>query len=181
MRAIPTPASPDPAVYPLTLYFDGACPVCSGEMHNLMLRNTAGLLRFVDISEPGFSAFPPGTGMPALMALMHGVRADGRLAIGAEAIRLAYRGAHLGWVARLMDLPGLRTLCDRAYPAVARHRYRIPRPIVRLVFETGLRRAAERRAGRSACRDDACECHPHPHPPHPHPHHVRRDGSGEAS
>lgn len=141
-----------------------------------MLRNTAGLLRFVDISEPGFTAFPPGTDMRALMDLMHGMRADGRLAIGAEAIRLAYRGAHLGWIARIMDLPVLRTLCDRAYPTVARHRYRIPRPIVRLVFETGLRRAAERRAGRFACRDEACEFHPHPHP-----HHVRRDGSGDAS
>ena len=179
MRASPTPlAGPghDPSVYPLTLYFDGACPVCSGEMHNLMLRNTAGQLRFVDISEPGFAAFPAGTDMRALMDLMHGVRADGRLAIGAEAIRLAYRGAQLGWIARIMDLPVLRTLCDRAYPVVARNRYRIPRPIVRLVFDTGLRRAAQRRAGRSACRDGACDFQPHPHP---HP--VRRDNTGDAS
>ncbi len=134
-----------------------------------MLRNTAGLLRFVDISEPGFSAFPPGTDMPALMDLMHGLRADGqaRDRCRGDPARLPRRAA--GWIARIMDLPVLRTVCDRAYPVVARNRYRIPRPIVRMVFETGLRRAAERRAGRAACRDDACEYHPHPHP-----HHVRR-------
>lgn len=152
----PEGPNPDPAVYPLTLYYDAACPICNGEMRNLMLRNTTGLLRFVDISSPGFSAFPAGTDMQALMALMHARRADGRLAIGAEAIRLAYRGAQLGWLARVMALPLLRTVCDRAYPIVARNRYRIPRPIARLVFETALRRAAERRAGASPCRDSVC-------------------------
>ncbi|MDH0867707.1 DUF393 domain-containing protein [Mitsuaria sp. GD03876] len=158
MRAVhPEGPSPDPAVYPLTLYFDGACPICHGEMHNLMLRNEAGLLRFVDISTPGFSEVPPGTDLRALMDLMHARRADGRLAIGAEAIRLAYRGARLDGLARVMDLPLLRTFCDRAYPVLARNRYRIPRPVVRLVFETALRRAAERRAGRSPCRDGACD------------------------
>ncbi len=149
-------ARPDPAIYPLTLYYDGACPVCNGEMRNLMLRNTAGLLRFVDISAPGFRSFPGGTDMAALMALMHAKRADGQLAIGAEAIRLAYRGAQLGWLARVMALPVLRQACDRIYPVFARHRYRIPRPVARLVFETALRRAAERRAGASPCRDSVC-------------------------
>jgi predicted DCC family thiol-disulfide oxidoreductase YuxK len=149
-------ARPDPAIYPLTLYYDGACPVCNGEMRNLMLRNTAGLLRFVDISAPDFCAFPGGTDMDALMGLMHAKRADGRLAIGAEALRLAYRGAQLGWLARVMELPVLRQLCDQTYPVFARNRYRIPRPVARLLFETALRRAAERRAGASPCRDSVC-------------------------
>ena len=36
-----------------TVYYDGACPLCSGEMQLLMRRNTAGLLAFVDIAAPG--------------------------------------------------------------------------------------------------------------------------------
>ena len=38
--------------FPLTLLYDGACPVCNLEMDNLKARNTAGLLKFVDISVP---------------------------------------------------------------------------------------------------------------------------------
>lgn len=33
-----------PAIYPLTLYYDGACPMCRAEMHNLMLRNSRNFL-----------------------------------------------------------------------------------------------------------------------------------------
>ncbi|MBB3281822.1 thiol-disulfide oxidoreductase DCC family protein [Mitsuaria sp. BK037] len=146
----------DPGAYPLTLYFDGACPICNGEMRNLMLRNTAGLLRFVDISAPGFAAFPAGTDMPALMGTLHGVRADGRLSTGSEVLRLAYRGVQLDGLVRFTELPGLRWLFDHAYPLVARHRYLVPKPLARLVLETALRRAAERRAGASACHAGAC-------------------------
>lgn len=43
-----------PANYPLTLLFDGACPVCMLEMDNLKARNQDGLLVFVDIANPQF-------------------------------------------------------------------------------------------------------------------------------
>lgn len=149
-------ATADPAIYPLTLYYDASCPMCNGEMQNLMLRNTDDLLRFVDASAPSFSAFPPGTDRAALMALMHAQRADGQVVHGIEALRLAYQAAGLGWVARVMDAPLIRPLGDWLYPIVARNRYRVPRPISRL-FETTLRRAAERRGGASPCRDGACD------------------------
>jgi predicted DCC family thiol-disulfide oxidoreductase YuxK len=40
--------------YPLTLFYDADCPVCSLEMDHLRARNDAGKLRFVDIAVPGF-------------------------------------------------------------------------------------------------------------------------------
>ena len=40
------------ATYPVTLYYDSACPLCDTEMHNLMLRNQAGQLRFEDVQAP---------------------------------------------------------------------------------------------------------------------------------
>ncbi|WP_343629807.1 DUF393 domain-containing protein [Roseateles sp.] len=145
------------AIYPLTIYFDGACPICMAEMRNLMLRNVDQLLRFEDIAAPGFSELPPGTTMPDLLALLHVRRADGQVVKGAPALRLVYDGARLRGLARLMGAPGLRGFCDWAYPILARNRYRIPRPLVRLIVEGGLRRAAERRAGASACQDGLCE------------------------
>ncbi|MET0519879.1 MAG: DCC1-like thiol-disulfide oxidoreductase family protein, partial [Burkholderiaceae bacterium] len=64
-------------IYPLTLYYESACPLCDAEMRNLRLRNHAGLLNFVDISAHGFRDFPPGTDMAALLGLIHAQRADG--------------------------------------------------------------------------------------------------------
>jgi predicted DCC family thiol-disulfide oxidoreductase YuxK len=172
---VPTGLSADPAIYPLTVFFDGGCPICSAEMHNLGLRNTAGLLRFVDIAQPGTAPIPAGPTSPdhgAMMTLMHVQRADGAWVNGAAALRLVYAGAQLRGVARLMNAPVLRQVCDWAYPLIARHRYLIPRPLVRVLFETRLRRAAERRAGAVACSDGQCAWpdaaptsqHPHPHP-----------------
>lgn len=145
------------AIYPLTIYFDGACPICMAETRNLMLRNVDQLLRFEDIAALGFSALPPGTTMPDLLALLHVRRADGQVVKGVPALRLVYDGARLRGLARLMGAPGLREFCDWAYPIFARNRYRIPRPLVRLIVEGSMRRAAERRAGASACRDGQCE------------------------
>ena len=148
-------------VYPLTVFYDGQCPICLAEMTNLMLRNTAGLMRFEDVSRPGFSSFPPGADMPALMALLHVQCADGRVVKGAEALRLVYAGARLRGLAWLMSAPGLRQLADWSYPILARNRYRIPKSVARLLFETSLRRAAERRAGASACHSGQCELPAH--------------------
>ena len=153
------------AIYPLTVYFDGSCPLCAAEMRNLMLRNVDQLLRFENIAAPGFDALPPGATMAEMMDLMHVKRADGRVVKGAAALRLVYDGARLRGLARLMGAPGLRGLCDWAYPILARNRYRIPRPLVSLIVEGSLRRAAERRAGASACQDGACEMPARHEPP----------------
>lgn len=52
----------------LTVYYDAACPICNGEMHNLMLRDVARQVRFVDASAPGFER-PDGVGQADLMNL----------------------------------------------------------------------------------------------------------------
>ena len=44
--------------YPLTLLYDGTCPVCVLEMDNLKARNAEGQLRFINIATPEFDAKP---------------------------------------------------------------------------------------------------------------------------
>jgi predicted DCC family thiol-disulfide oxidoreductase YuxK len=145
------------SVYPLTLYYDGACPMCRAEMHNLMLRNTRELLAFVDIAVPGFSGQPPGVSQQALMTLMHARRADGTLVVGVDVFRLAYEAAGLPWVTRLVSLPVIGPLTERLYPWVARFRNHIPRPLVVWLFERAARRAAAQAAARGPCAPDgAC-------------------------
>ena len=143
------------AIYPLTLYYESACPLCNAEMTNLKLRNTAGLLRFVDVSAPGFDACPPGTTLEDLMALMHGLTADGRVLKGVEVFRLAYSAVGIPQVAALTSLPGIAPLSERVYAVIARNRHRLPRRLITALFERALRRAAEQ-AATQRCDGGTC-------------------------
>lgn len=145
------------ALYPLTLYYESACALCNGEMTNLMLRDTEGKLRFVDVSAPGFDSPPPGTSTADLLELIHAQTADGRVLRGVEVFRHAYRAVGLDWLVAPTNWPLLGPLADRLYPVLARNRHRIPRVVSHLLFETATRRAAERAALRRCRPGSACE------------------------
>jgi predicted DCC family thiol-disulfide oxidoreductase YuxK len=148
-------AQRQPVIYPLTIYYESACPLCHAEMQNLMLRNTGGLLRFADVSAPDFSDIPAGTAMADLLGLVHARTADGRVLRGVGVFQLAYQAVGLGWVSSAMRLPVLGRMIEAAYPVLARHRHRIPRRLVSLLFEGALRRAAKR-AARAHCGTTSC-------------------------
>ncbi len=145
------------STYPLTIYYDASCHLCNGEMSNLMLRNTAGLLRFVDASAADFVSPIPGAAQAELMSMIHAVQADGQVVRGVAVFRLAYGAVGLGWLTAPTAWPVLRQLADRAYPWLVRNRYRIPRPLVALLFEGPTRRAAERAAQRAHCNEQTCQ------------------------
>jgi predicted DCC family thiol-disulfide oxidoreductase YuxK len=148
-------AQRQPATYPLTLYYESACPLCNAEMTNLMLRNTEGHLRFADVSAPEFNDVPVGTTMQDLLALIHARTADGRVIKGVEVFRLAYQAVGLKGISSAIRLPVLGRLAEWAYPLLARNRHRIPRRLVGLLFEGAARRAAER-AARARCDSGTC-------------------------
>lgn len=142
------------SLYPLTLYYDGACPVCLAEMRNLMLRNQrAQRLRFVDIAAPGFEE-PAGVTRDELAGLLHAQAPDGSWLRGVNTFVAMYEAVGLSWVARSLSSPGLQPLADRLYPWVARRRYLFPRWLAHLVFETAMRRAAQKAV--PACSGGVC-------------------------
>jgi len=141
---------------PLTLYYESACALCNGEMTNLMLRDTEGKLRFIDVSAAGFDSPPPGTTTADLLELIHAQTADGRVLSGVEVFRLAYHAVGLDWLVAPTTWPLLDRLADRLYPVLARNRHRIPRVVSHLLFETATRRAAERAAQRRCTPGDTC-------------------------
>ena len=145
-----------PGLYPLTLYYESACALCNGEMTNLMLRNTEGKLRFVDVSAPDFDNPPPGTTLEDLLELIHAQTADGRVLRGVEVFLHAYRAVGLGWVVEPTRWPVLGGLADRLYPVLARNRHKVPRVVSRLLFETATRRAAERAAQQRCTPGGTC-------------------------
>ena len=146
--------------YPLTLFFDSACPMCGAEMHALGARDALARLRFADVHAEGFVP-PEGTTMATLMEAIHGRTADGRLVAGVEALRLAYAAVGLGWIAAPTAWPLLRGASERAYRWVARHRYALPRWLGLAAglrpSEAATRRAAEAAAQRARCTDSTCQ------------------------
>lgn len=147
----------DAASYPLTLLYDGNCPVCLLEMDHLRERDAAGRLNLIDFSLPGFDPAPWGSTLEAMNAEIHGYRADGSEVRGLAALRLAYDAVGLGWVLRPTGVGPLRPLFDLGYLAFARHRRRISRvaaPLIGIVRARRARRTLERMA---RCRDGSCD------------------------
>ncbi len=147
-------------LYPLTLLYDAACPVCSLEMDNLRARDAGGRLVFVDISAPGFDAGRFGFAHAAVDAQLHAIRADGTVAIGVEALRLAYGAVGLGWLLRPTGWGPLRPAFDLGYRAFARHRRRISRAAAPLIDAIRAARARRMAAAMHACRGGACAVRP---------------------
>src|SRR6266700_6340460 len=93
------------ADYPLTLFYDAACPVCALEMDHLRERDRHGRLIFIDIGAPGFDAAAHGTTLAAMNAQIHAKRPDGSMLIGVEVLRLAYDAVGLGWLLQASSWP----------------------------------------------------------------------------
>ncbi|MCE4553239.1 thiol-disulfide oxidoreductase DCC family protein [Roseateles cellulosilyticus] len=110
-----------------TVYYDGACPLCRSEMGLLMRRNDAGLLHFIDISEPDFDAAALGVTMAALMARLHVRQPDGRWLIGVPAVQAAYAATGHRRIAAALSQPVIAWLAVPTYEWLAAHRYRLPR------------------------------------------------------
>jgi predicted DCC family thiol-disulfide oxidoreductase YuxK len=145
--------------FPLTLLYDGACPVCNLEMDNLKARNTAGLLQFVDISTPLFDPTPYGTTLDAMNALIHAARPDGSLVIGVEVFRLAYGAVGLGHLAAPTGWPLLKPAFDAAYKVFARNRYGVSTALGPLLIRIAALRANRRS---QACAEGTCKAPHHP-------------------
>lgn len=132
----------------LTVYFDGACRLCRGEMALLMQRNAAGRLAFVDIAAPGFDPAPLGVRLDAMLSLIHARRSDGRWLIGVPALQAIYEATGFDRLAGWLRRPGVARLAARAYPWIVRHRHHLPRPLIERFFQLQLR----------SCRaDGTCE------------------------
>jgi predicted DCC family thiol-disulfide oxidoreductase YuxK len=144
------------ANYPLTLFYDAACPVCALEMDHLRERDAAGKLVFVDIGAPGFDPAPYGATLKQMDAQIHALRPDGSMVRGVEALRLAYSAAGLGWVLRPTGWAPLKPLFDAGYRVFARHRRTISRAAAPLIAGVRAARASRTAARMQRCKNGAC-------------------------
>ena len=110
--------------YPLTIYYDASCPLCSAEMHTIKETDFDNKLILVDCSADSFNepAFCP-TNKATMMERIHAVVAAGVWLKGVDVFAVAYSAAgfnKLGafWGSRLM-----RPILSRAYPLIADNRH----------------------------------------------------------
>ena len=100
---------------PLTVLYDGACPLCRREIgiYSGLEPNTP--VCFADVSDAALQ-LPPGTTRAQLLARFHVRSRDGELLSGAQAF-LALWAALPGWrwLALIGRVPGVTWAMERAY------------------------------------------------------------------
>ncbi len=115
------------ATDPLTVLYDGACPLCQREiahLQGLARRSPDSALCFVDVSETSNPL--PAEERAALMARFHVQRADGTRLSGAAAfVTMWVRLPGWRWLARLAQLPGALPMLELAYRGFLKVRPRL--------------------------------------------------------
>lgn len=111
----------------LTLFYDGACPLCKAEILFLSSRNRDDLLHFVDINSDQFDTKRAGISCQQAMEAMYGQYADGSLVQGVAVFPEAYKRANLGFLAWLFSLKVLQPLLRFSYNVFAKNRHAISR------------------------------------------------------
>ena len=109
--------------YPLTIYYDASCPLCSTEMHTIKETDFDNQLILVDCSSDQFSepAFCPAN-KAAMMERIHAQDATGAWFKGVDVFAAAYQAAGFKQLGRIWGSNTLKPLLSRAYPFIADNR-----------------------------------------------------------
>jgi len=146
--------------YPLTIYYDASCPLCTREVSILKRYDHAGQLALVDCSPAEFAAVDDHT-RSAMMQLIHARDAAGQWLIGAPVFAAAYRASGFASIASLWGSPRLQRFWGVVYPWIANNRMLLSRlgatGALTWVLHRLHARAAERALAQSrGCHDGAC-------------------------
>lgn len=117
----------DAKAYPLEFLYDGNCRICLFDVARLRKSDTHGRLVFVDVAAADFDAAPYGRTRAALLARIHGRRADGAMVDGPEVFRLALTAVGWGRAVALTRWPILQQAAEAAYLWFARNRIALSR------------------------------------------------------
>jgi predicted DCC family thiol-disulfide oxidoreductase YuxK len=111
----------------LTLFYDGACPLCQAEILFLSGRNQANLLEFIDIHSEQYDPLKLGVSCEEALAAMYGQYADGTLINGPAVFPEAYRRANLPTLAWIFSRKTMQPALQIGYRFFAKNRHAISR------------------------------------------------------
>ena len=112
----------------LTVFYDGACPLCAREIGFYRRRVDADEVCWVDISQQQGRQVAPGLSRDAAIARFHVRSPDGTLESGGAAFsRLWSAMPGFKWLGRLTRIAPIAWLLERAYRLFLRVRPRLQR------------------------------------------------------
>jgi predicted DCC family thiol-disulfide oxidoreductase YuxK len=109
-----------------TVFYDGHCRFCRGQIATLRRLDLAGSLRFISLHDPVVARDFPELEPEALLQEMHVVDASGHARAGADAVRYLSRKLPVLWpLAVPLHVPGSMPIWRAIYRLIARNRYRL--------------------------------------------------------
>ena len=123
------------AAYPIKIFYDGSCVVCSTEMEHYRQKDLSGNLIFIDITAPDFRpetyGLENGKSREELMRKLHVLDSEGRYYTGADGFPPIWRGlppesAYL-LLAWLIERPLVNQIAKAGYFIFARLRRFLPK------------------------------------------------------
>lgn len=122
------PNSPD---FPITVFYDGSCIVCSTEIQHYQRQDHAGRLVLVDISAPDFEPGAYHIDLQAFMYELHVIDRNGSVYKGTEAFWAIWQAfpafSLYGLMGRIITLPVVNPLARLCYRGFARIRRYLPK------------------------------------------------------
>jgi len=109
-------------LWPLTLYYDGDCPLCAREIAWLRRRADPSKLQLADIRASDFDSEALGYSMTQLQNLLHARFANGQWVTGLDATYWSWTAAGHTWLARPLAWRWLRPALDGLYRLFCRLR-----------------------------------------------------------
>lgn len=107
----------------LTIYYDGACPVCSAEIAVYRRRPGAEALCFVDAAACAPEELGPDLARDAALARIHVREADGRMQSGARAFAAIWqRLPGFRWLGAIVGHPVVAPFAELGYRGFLRIR-----------------------------------------------------------
>jgi predicted DCC family thiol-disulfide oxidoreductase YuxK len=113
------------ASYPLTVFFDGDCPICDREIALMRRLDRRQRLVFCDFSRSDYAPTSIDISPAELGRIIHARWGDGTIITGVDVFRAMWETVGLGFLARLTRLSLIEPLVVKAYAWFARNRLRL--------------------------------------------------------
>jgi len=109
--------------YPLQIFFDGACRLCTAQMIRFRERDKQRRLVFIDISSPEFKPEDFDLDPDLVQKYMYARDAHGRLARGLDAFIWIWQALDYGFLPWVAGLPGIKPVGKFFYRVISNRRY----------------------------------------------------------
>ncbi len=117
--------------FPLQIFYDGSCRVCSAEMAKYREYDHGGNLLFINIRAEDFSAETYGKTQSEFMARLHVRDIEGTFYTGVDAFIAIWQAypecSAYRFLSAVIGFPGVNLLSRGAYSVFARYRHLLPK------------------------------------------------------